>query len=158
MTYRTRTYIAADWTNDYDAVERLHKWNDSEYWSLSFSDAHDLMQAYDSSLNCTIKKSLKSISIILVKKKIIDQPLVITKQIGQIENALRMSKSVFGSKKMRNIANRLLNAYLEFIREKKKKVSPKDVFHTITIQCSVHGGTKVGSLREYFSNFYINLF
>lgn len=81
-----------------------------------------------------IKKSLKSISIILVKKKIIDQPLVITKQIGQIENALRMSKSVFGSKKMRNIANRLLNAYLEFIREKKKKVSPKDVSHTITIQ------------------------
>ena len=60
MPYRTRTYIAADWTNDYDAVERLHKWNDSEYWSLSFSDAHDLKQAYDSSLNCTIKKSLKS--------------------------------------------------------------------------------------------------
>ena len=46
MPYRTRTYIAADWTNDYDAVERLHKWNDSEYWSLSFSDAHDLKQAY----------------------------------------------------------------------------------------------------------------
>ena len=60
MPYRTRTYIAADWTNDYDVVEHLHKWNDSEYWSLSFSDAHDLMKAYDYSLNCTIKKSLKS--------------------------------------------------------------------------------------------------
>ncbi len=59
MYYRTRTYIAADWTEDHDAVEQLHKWNDNNYWSLSFTDAHDLMQAKDSSLNCSIKKSLK---------------------------------------------------------------------------------------------------
>lgn len=59
MYYKTRTYIAADWTNDYDAVERLHKWNNSDYLSLSFSDAHDLKQANDSSLNCSIKRSLK---------------------------------------------------------------------------------------------------
>lgn len=31
---------------------------DSKYWSLSFTDAHDLMQARDNSLNCSIKASL----------------------------------------------------------------------------------------------------
>ncbi len=58
MANRTRTYIAADWSGDKDAVEQLHKWNDG-YWSLSFTDAHDLTQARDSSLNCSIKRSLK---------------------------------------------------------------------------------------------------
>lgn len=56
--YRTKTYIAADWSGDYDAVEQLHKWNNNKYWNLSFTDAHDLTQARDSSLNCSIKSSL----------------------------------------------------------------------------------------------------
>lgn len=60
MTYRTKTYIAADWDSDKDAVDQLHKWNDSKYWSLSFTDAHDLTSARDSSLNCSIKSSLKT--------------------------------------------------------------------------------------------------
>lgn len=59
-TYRTRTYIAADWSTDINAVEQLRKWNDSDYWSLSFTDAHDLTSSSDSSLNCSIKASLKS--------------------------------------------------------------------------------------------------
>lgn len=58
MTYRTRTYIAADWSGDKDAVEQLYKWNDG-YWSLSFTNAHDLTQSSDYSLNCSIKSSLK---------------------------------------------------------------------------------------------------
>lgn len=58
MAYRTKTYIAADWSGDKDAVEQLHKWNDSKFWSLSFTDAHELTQARDGSLNCNIKKSL----------------------------------------------------------------------------------------------------
>ncbi len=60
MYYRTRTYIAADWDTDSDAVEQLRKWNDSNYWSLNFSDAHDLTQARDSSLSCSIKNSLRT--------------------------------------------------------------------------------------------------
>lgn len=59
-TYRTKTYIAGDWDHDKDAVDQLHKWNDSDYWSLSFTDAHDLTSARDSSLNCSIKSSLKT--------------------------------------------------------------------------------------------------
>ena len=58
--YKTRTYIAGDWDNDKDAVDQLHKWNDSNHWSLSFTDAHDLTSSRDSSLNCTIKSSLKT--------------------------------------------------------------------------------------------------
>lgn len=60
MVYRTSTYIAADWDGDQNAVKQLQYWNNNKYLSLSFTDAHDLMQARDSSLNCSIKKSLKS--------------------------------------------------------------------------------------------------
>ena len=59
MIYRTKTYIAAEWDGDYDLVERLRKWNDGEYWSLHFLDAHALGESRDSSLNCTIKRSLE---------------------------------------------------------------------------------------------------
>ena len=57
--YRTRTYIAADFDNDLDAVEKLHEWNDNKNLNLSFSDAHDLQTSSDDSLYCSIKKSLK---------------------------------------------------------------------------------------------------
>lgn len=60
MAYRTKTYVAGDWTGDKDAIDKLYQWNDSNYWSLSFTNAHDLTQAKDSSLNCTIKRSLKT--------------------------------------------------------------------------------------------------
>lgn len=58
MAYRTKTYIAADWSKDKDAVDQLHTWNGSDKWSLSFTDAHEITQARDSSLNCSIKSSL----------------------------------------------------------------------------------------------------
>ena len=58
MTYRTKTYLAADWSGDKNVVDEIYKWNESEYWSLHFVDAHDLTQARDTSLYCSIKKSL----------------------------------------------------------------------------------------------------
>jgi len=58
MVYRTRTYIAGEWDGDKDAIDQLHLWNKSKHWGLSFTDAHDLTQARDSSLNCSIKSSL----------------------------------------------------------------------------------------------------
>jgi hypothetical protein len=58
MAYRTKTYIAGEWDSDKDAIEQLYKWKRSNYWSLDFQDAHDLTQARDSSLNCSIKNSL----------------------------------------------------------------------------------------------------
>lgn len=60
MSYRTKTYIAADWDSDQDAVEQLHQWNESNHWSLSFHDVHETKQARDTSLCCSIKNSLKS--------------------------------------------------------------------------------------------------
>ena len=58
MPYRTKTYLAGDWTGDRDAIDKLHEWNDSLHLSLSFTDAHDLTQSRDDSLNCSIKSSL----------------------------------------------------------------------------------------------------
>lgn len=29
MAYRTRTYVAGDWTGDKNAIDQLFKWNDS---------------------------------------------------------------------------------------------------------------------------------
>jgi hypothetical protein len=59
MAYRTRTYIAGDWTGDRDLIDQLYKWNDGAYWGLHFNDAHELTQARDGSLNCSIKASLR---------------------------------------------------------------------------------------------------
>lgn len=59
MVYRTRTYIAGDWTGDEDLISALQRWNESSYWGISFIDAHELTQARDTSLPCSIKKSLK---------------------------------------------------------------------------------------------------
>lgn len=58
MVYRTKTYIAGEWDGDQNAIEQLHSWNESKHLNLSFTDAHDLTQARDSSLNCSIKSSL----------------------------------------------------------------------------------------------------
>lgn len=55
---RTKTYIAADWEADKNAVEILKHWNESNHWGLSFSDAHELSQCRsDSTNNCNIKKN-----------------------------------------------------------------------------------------------------
>ena len=59
MAYRTRTYIAGDWTGDEDLISELQHWNESSYWNISFIDAHELTQARDTSLPCSIKRSLK---------------------------------------------------------------------------------------------------
>ena len=58
MTYRTRTYIAADWENDKRVVDKLRELNENDYYRLDFVDAHEWKQARDNSLFCTIKKSL----------------------------------------------------------------------------------------------------
>lgn len=59
MAYRTRTYIAGDWTNDKEAIDQLYKWNNSNYWGLDFVDVHQFHQSKDSSLDCSIKDSLR---------------------------------------------------------------------------------------------------
>ena len=54
---RNRIYIAADFDHDENAVKYLH-WMKSQ-GMISFLDAHELQQSSDSSLPCSIKKSLK---------------------------------------------------------------------------------------------------
>ena len=56
---RTKTYLAGDWTGDYNAIEQIHKWNESDHYGLHFKDVHEYTQSYDTSNYCNIKKSLK---------------------------------------------------------------------------------------------------
>ncbi len=58
MGYRTKTYVAGAWDEDYDAIEKLYEWNENDYFSLEFSNVHDFQQSRDGSLYCSIKKSL----------------------------------------------------------------------------------------------------
>lgn len=59
MMYRTKTYIAGDWDGDRAAIQKLYDWNENKAVPIHFTNAHDLTQARDSSLNCSIKQSLK---------------------------------------------------------------------------------------------------
>ena len=56
---RTKTYIAADFDHDKDAVDQLYDWKNNKSLSFDFQDAHDLTQARDTSLFCSIKDSLR---------------------------------------------------------------------------------------------------
>lgn len=78
------------------------------------------------------KRSFKIISMMLVQKNALPQPIIETKQIEQVERALRLSKSTFGNKKMRTIAQKLLGAYVEYLNKEdsspiKKETSEIDV-------------------------------
>ena len=59
MAYRTKTYIAADWDTDQNAVKQLYNWKENNHLTLDFHDAHEITQARDTSNNCNIKRSLK---------------------------------------------------------------------------------------------------
>lgn len=54
---RTCTYIAADFDNDRTGVEHLHWLKKNGY--LFFQDAHELQHSSDTSLPCSIKRSLR---------------------------------------------------------------------------------------------------
>ena len=58
MYYRTRTYLAGDWDGDKNLIQQIMDWNKNGNLALEFTDAHELKQARDGSLNCTIKNSL----------------------------------------------------------------------------------------------------
>lgn len=57
--FRFYTYIAGDWDGDRDLINLLYALNDSNRNPVRFFDAHEMKQARDSSLACTVKKSLK---------------------------------------------------------------------------------------------------
>lgn len=59
MVYRTKTYIAGDWTGDSDLIQKLDEWNKNDNFALSFVNVHEVTQSSDDSSNCSIKKSLR---------------------------------------------------------------------------------------------------
>ncbi len=66
-----------------------------------------------------VRNAYTVVSSMLVQKKVLSQPLAATTQIGQIENAIKQAKRVFGGKRLRNNAIKLLTAYLAYLRELK---------------------------------------
>ena len=81
-----------------------------------------------------VRNSYQVISSMLVQKKVLPQPLIAIKQIGQVENALKQVKGVFGSKRLRNRATVLLTAYLAYLREIKNTQHEKAEIQGIEIQ------------------------
>ena len=59
MVYRTKTYIAGDWTGDSNLIKKLDEWNKNKHLGLSFVNVHEVTQSSDDSLKCTIKRSLR---------------------------------------------------------------------------------------------------
>ena len=59
MVYRTKTYIAGDWTGDSDLIQKLEEWNKNDHLALSFVNVHEVTQSSDDSSNCSIKRSLR---------------------------------------------------------------------------------------------------
>ena len=59
MVYRTKTYIAGDWTGDADLIQKLIEWNNNRYLDLNFVNVHEVTSSSDSTLNCNIKRSLR---------------------------------------------------------------------------------------------------
>ena len=114
MLYHTKTYIAADWDHDYDAVEKLYEWNSRKDLKLNFTDAHDLQQARDSSLRCSTKNSLQdrlnaSKTFVLI---VGDHTKTLTK--GRCSECDSCQKTLYGNypgKRGRSIDQR---SYIEF--------------------------------------------
>ena len=79
-----------------------------------------------------IKRSFRIISRMLVQRNALQQPIIETKQIEQVEKALLFSKSVFANKKMRTTAQKLLGEYAAYLKEEgsppiKIKMSKVDI-------------------------------
>lgn len=55
---RKYVYLAGDFDQDGNVVRKIQEWNRDPLKDLRFKDAHDVTQARDESLNCSIKNSL----------------------------------------------------------------------------------------------------
>ena len=55
---RGYVYLAGDFDHDGNVVKKIQEWNKNPLKDLKFKDAHDITQARDESLNCSIKNSL----------------------------------------------------------------------------------------------------
>lgn len=59
MAYRNKAYVCFDGDNDIRYYQLMKAWHKNENFDFTFYDAHDLMQARDSSSEETIKRSLR---------------------------------------------------------------------------------------------------
>lgn len=83
-----------------------------------------------------ITKSYKLISIMLVQKRALPQPLTSITTINQVEVALRSVKRVFVNKKHRNTATKLLTAYITYLKGKSEAAPANNIQPAVEVQKS----------------------
>lgn len=98
--------------------------NDFFTW-LSNASSYDVKE---------IKGSYRAINSMLMQRKALAKSIVETTQIDQIEYAQKQVKSVFGGKKLRIVAAKLLTAYLEYLIEKQTTQSEQIEDETAPVQ------------------------
>jgi hypothetical protein len=59
MAYRNKVFISFDGDNDIHYYRLMKAWKQNDKTDFSFNDAHDIKQARDTSLEETIKRSLR---------------------------------------------------------------------------------------------------
>lgn len=59
MAYRNKAYVCFDGDKDIHYYRLMKAWHENENFDFAFYDAHDLIQARDSSSEETIKRSLR---------------------------------------------------------------------------------------------------
>lgn len=59
MAYRNKVFVSFDGDNDIHYYRLMKAWKQNDRTDFNFNDAHDIKQARDTSLEATIKRSLR---------------------------------------------------------------------------------------------------
>lgn len=117
MTYRNKTYVAFDGTNDIRYYRLMQAWKAKDSNSFNFFDAHSLNSARDSSLEQSIKRQLSErmnnskLFVLLIGEK----TKFLTKFVKwEVETALRLELPIIcvnlnGSKSKDSLCPSYLN-------------------------------------------------
>lgn len=77
-----------------------------------------LPTAMTASVLSDIKKSYAQINVLLIKSKVLSQPLTDITSVDEVKFALQHTKRIFANRRLRYPATQILAAYISYLREK----------------------------------------
>lgn len=77
-----------------------------------------LPTAMTASVLSDIKKSYAQINVLLIKSKVLSQPLTDITSVDEVKFALQHTKRIFANRRLRYSATQILAAYISYLREK----------------------------------------
>lgn len=77
-----------------------------------------LPTAMTASVLSDIKKSYAQINVMLIKSKVLSQPLTDITSVDEVKFALQHTKRIFANRRLRYSATQILAAYISYLREK----------------------------------------